>query len=350
MTIALHIVALVVGLYLWSLTYVMHKSTEGIWTNRIEELRIRLDDRNKTAAERTKALFSIVAERVTRTFNWVFGPTMFSPRFVGVSTSLSLAGAFFLIAVRQVFALLHNFYLIQKFHPPNAALFWASVRPASIVGLTEFAIAGLFFTLALLASKRSRIWSWVSCVPIILMFALFTASMFAGHMAFGSEMYLLPPVLSLLSDILLLVIVRRSLRWLAVRTTFVRIVISVFVQILIVIVVFVIPYMLSHSNHVYPMPTVQTALHPWFMFLKLTAAFNFLTAFAALSFSLSLIFLFLHRLTWPILGRAVYILTRNEVLDKRKTVRWVAAALFIYGAGGISKLAPIVSSAQQFLK
>jgi hypothetical protein len=267
MTTALHIVALVLGLYLWSLTYVMHKSTEGTWTNRIEELWIRIDDRSKTAADRTKALFSIVADRITRTFNRLVGPKMFSPRFVGVSSSLSFAGAFFVFAAYQGFAILYGIYFTQTHHVLNPDAFWEGLRPSSIFGLKEFVIAGLFLTLALLAIKRSIIWSWISCVPIILMLASFTASMFAGHIAEGGETFFFPPVVSLLSDILLLVIVRRSLRWLAVRTTFVRIIISVLVQILIVIVVFVIPFMLLRKNLVYLVPNPPSGHHPWFMFL-----------------------------------------------------------------------------------
>lgn len=94
MTLALHILAPLFGLYLWYLTYVMRETTEGKWVNRIEELWVRIDDRSKVSGSKTKLVFSAVATKVTKILDQVFGVRIISPRVVGVSGSLSFASLF----------------------------------------------------------------------------------------------------------------------------------------------------------------------------------------------------------------------------------------------------------------
>jgi hypothetical protein len=68
------------------------------------------------------------------------------------------------------------------------------------------------------------------------------------------------------------------------------------------------------------------------------------------SFVLALLIVLIHRVTWPLLSTWTYVLTRKEVLEKRKTVRWVAITLVIYGLSGIPKLAFILRLIHEFNK
>jgi hypothetical protein len=119
---------------------------------------------------------------------------------------------------------------------------------------------------------------------------------------------------------------------------------TVALQLLLIICVFVFPISVlfvemtdkSHTNLA--------------MGMMMLAIFNIPTAFAAVSFVLALLIVLIHRVTWPLLSTWTYVLTRKEVLEKRKVVRTVSVALLIYGLSGIPQLAFILKLVQLFNK
>ena len=80
------------------------------------------------------------------------------------------------------------------------------------------------------------------------------------------------------------------------------------------------------------------------------ALFNIPTAIASMTFGISLLVVLLHRFSWPLLSRLTYILTRNEVLDKRKTVRAIGGALMLFGLSGVHLLPLLMKVAERLLK
>jgi hypothetical protein len=149
---------------------------------------------------------------------------------------------------------------------------------------------------------------------------------------------------SLLSDVLLIIIIRQSLRWMLAKTTPIRMVTTVVLQLLLLVCVFVLPLSslfaagFARSNGTLAIGAMMLAM------------FNVPTAFAAISFVFALLIVLLHRITWPLLSTWTKVLTRSDVLDKRKTSRFIGSTLFLYGLSGIPQLAFVMRIFEQLRK
>lgn len=323
--LVLHYISGFLGVYLVYLTFAMKESTEGNWVNRIQELWVQFDDRKKTISESTKEIFEKVAEEVSRTLNKIFGPEMVSVRAIGISGSLSFASLFSLLGISigglSILIIRHS----EAFKP-------ATVRQAPLLIMFSIGllIAGfLCIVLALLPMfRKSALWPWLSCMPAAFLLVR-TSQMLYGHLAHGREIgIVIALAFSFMSDLFLLVLVRQSLRWIQIQTNLLRIIVAVVIQAAALLLIVGIPY--RHPIVWHPeMAKTNTG-----QMLFALALFNLPTAIASLAFSLSLVVVVLHRLFWPFLSELTYILTRNEVLEKRKTVRSIGYALFIYAILG----------------
>jgi hypothetical protein len=130
---------------------------------------------------------------------------------------------------------------------------------------------------------------------------------------------------SVASDILLLIITRQSLRWLLFRTTLLRMTITFIIHLLIIFLVFVLPSLALLARG------IDLFKGAFGAGVAMFALFNIPTAIAASSFVLLLLIVLLHRVTWPLFSRLAYVLTRNNVLNKRNALRYFAWLLIIYG-------------------
>src|ERR1039457_6270835 len=162
--IILYAFAGLLGLYLFSLTFVMKESTEGLWVNRIAELWIRIDDRNKAIGDTTKTLFRVLAENVASLFNRIVGNKMISIRVVGISGSLSFAslfcffGLFFEIAS---YVILTHSDTLERLSSSGSKL--VHETPVLILGGILFLlVSGFCLALGLLpVLLKSSIWGWL---------------------------------------------------------------------------------------------------------------------------------------------------------------------------------------------
>jgi hypothetical protein len=355
MATIIHIIALILGAYIWYLTFVMRETTEGVWINRIQELWERIDAHSKSTPERTIALFNVVANKVNRTFNRIVGVKIISPRLVGISVSLSFASATFILGA--IFELLA--YLIVKYSDSikqlysspdaatraNAATVMHSVPVLMVPGLIFLCVSAAFALLAFLPIFfKSRIWEWVSCVPTILVFLLFSRAIYLKLMTVQQMTFYGAIVASLASDILLIIIIRQSLRWMLARTIPIRMVTTVALQLLLDFCVFVLPIVVLVEG------VPNKANMNLLVYALMLAMFNVPTAFASVSFVSALLIVLMHRVTWPLLSTWTRVLTRSDVLDKRKTFRWLGSGLFLYGLSGIPQLAFILRIFEQFHK
>jgi hypothetical protein len=337
MILTLHIAALVVGLYFWYLTFVMRESTEGKWVNRIEEMWIRIDDRSKATRDTAKALFNVVAGKITRIFNGIVGDKVVSIRLVGISGSLSFASACLFSGVTELM-MVSGSSLVDK-----GRINWGSMFLALACVSAALAVLPVIF--------KSPLWAWISCSPTIFVLLLFVWSIYRKGLKGASSPFLPVPLLSLASDVLFLIIIRQSLRWLSVKTTPLRIMIVLTIQLLLIAIVFLIPWSAPFIELFAIQRRIHSTLLPYGLELSSgLVLFNLPTAVAAISFVFALLIVLLHRVTWPMLSEWTYVLTRNDVLEKRKTVRTIASALILYGLGGILKLAFVLALVERFLK
>jgi hypothetical protein len=343
MSLTLHILVLLIGAYIFYLTFVMRESTEGRWVNRIDEFWIRVDDRSKAAGDTTKSLFNALAVKVAAAFNRVVGVRIMSARLVGISGSLSFASAFFVFG-----ALFESLaYFVTKYPqlwqgPASSAPNVHNSVPLFIwFGATLFLISGVLALVALLPVVfRSSFWAWLSCTPTFLVLFMFFRLLYLRRV---NAMTLPLPVAlaaSVASDVLLLVIIRSSLKWMLANTKPLRMIGTIGIQALIFFIVFLFPLRLFFLNpNLNPRSSLSSA---GFLFV----IFNIPTAIASVSLLLPLLFVLVHRITWPALSQLTYILTRNDLLEKRKTLRTIAVGLIGFGVSGIPRMSFVLRLVQ----
>ena len=332
MALAYHIFAALVGVYVFALTFVMRETTEGKWVNRIEEFWIRVDDRRIAAGGLWLSLFNAVAAKLTRVFNRIVGEKLISLRLIGISGSLSFTSLFSFYALffgvaSYLFVTYHD--LIKQKVPTIANLEVTTgvlIICFVIVGLIALAF-GLLSALPMIF--KSRVWVWLSCLPTGLVFLLFFRLVYLRAVNPGRLTIILTVIISLLSDVLLVAVIRQSLKWITERLSPARLTAAIAVQMLLAIVTFLLPILLILLRAKQKPVSILTVGA-----LMLTL-FNFPTAIASICFIASLTFLILHRFTWPTMERAVYVLTRPEVLRKRALVRIISAGIAVYGLHGI---------------
>ena len=328
-----HAASGVLGFYLLYLTFAMRESTEGKWVNRLEELWIQIDEHSRTVGETTRALFGRLAGMVTTLFNRILGRRMISVRVVGISGSLSFASLFFVcgLALEFLVYLVVNYSRVSK--NPDASII-ALIPKIPIVawgGLVFLLAAGFFLALAAFPILfRSPVWAWISCFPTA--FWLFgTYRMFQSRIAYENQLAIcLALSISLASDLLMLVLIRQSLRWLVAGTSITKMIIAIAIQGLALCLIFLTPFQISL---VWRPDLIKGSLG---LSLFVLAIFNIPTVIASAAFDVSLLAVLLHRISWPLLSQWTYVLTRNDVLEKRKTMRVIGVAFLAYGLSGHS--------------
>lgn len=344
---ALHVIALLVGAYIFYMTFVMRESTEGKWVNRIEELWIRIDDRNKAVGDTTRALSNALAEKIAKGFNRLVGIKAISLRLVGFSSSLSFASLFFFFGclLELTSYLIVKYSELLKRTSPSADQIEKAFPLMIVFGFVFIAISVFCLTLAFLpVIFRSTVWVWLSCLPALLLFTL-NLKMVYLHLANPKQLTIVAALaMSLASDVMLLVIIRQSLRWMLAYTSLMRVTVTVAIQVVLIFVVFLSPLIFLFDSG------TENAKNSLGVILLTLGVFNLPTALASMAFILSIGVVLLHRITWPLLSQLAYVLTRSEVLEKRKTLRTIAASLIVFGLSGIPALSFLQKLAEHYLR
>jgi len=298
----------------------MYEDEEGKWQNRIDKLWVAIDDRAKLTGSKTSALFNKVAAVVTRAFDGIFGRKLLSFQFIGVSSCYSLAGLWLLAS----FALM----ILSR---PSDPLGLGPV-PQDLAKELPFLehlalISGfIFLLLAVLPSIISSRWFvGLSLVPVLFLTAVLVGELIFTHRVPGKQVAFFVALLaSLLSDILLLILVRFSIRWLSAKTNVSRIIRSVLIQIGVFTILIVIPLDLQIA-------LIET-FGPRTAFAALggVAFLNAFTGLASCLFLVVLLFVLLHRVFWPVISRLFYPLPRYGVIQNRKLLTGIGTACYIF--------------------
>ncbi|HEV2946371.1 MAG TPA: hypothetical protein VGX70_03275, partial [Gemmataceae bacterium] len=92
---ALRSLAVCVGVLAYYAAFFMYEDEEGRWQNRIEELWVAINDKERlTGGSQASAFFNKVADVATKAFNRLLGRRLLSFQLVGASTSYSFAALF----------------------------------------------------------------------------------------------------------------------------------------------------------------------------------------------------------------------------------------------------------------
>ncbi len=318
----LQVLAAIVGTLAFYVRLFMYEDEEGKWQNRIVKLWMDIDDRAKLTDSRTSALFNSIAAVVTLAFDRIFGQKLLSFQFIGVSSCYSLAGSWLLAFFALMILSRPSDPLGLGPVPQDLAKALPFVEPFVLVG---------GFTLLLLAVLPSIISSrWLvglSLVPVFFLTAVLVGELIGRHRLPEKHVAFFAALLaSLLSDILLLILVRFSIRWLSAKTNVFRIILSVLIQIGVFAIVIVIPLGLGVG-------LIETfGPRPAFGALAGIASLNAFTGLGSCLFLLVLLFVLLHKVFWPLLRRLFYPLARYEVIHNRKFLTGVGTTCYAFTA------------------
>jgi hypothetical protein len=298
------------------LGFFLYEDEEGKLQNRIEQLSQALKKRSEIGE--SLPLVSTVAGFINRILDRLLGKRLVSLRMVGVSICFSFASGYGYRAF--------NVYYSYSWRPATVLTHSSAFGDITVLSLVvpSLILALVCFGLGALASKYpSRLTTVLSYMPLLpLSFYFFTPTFMYINLyifrfmiigaAYGSKF----PALftSLLSDILLALIIRASLRSLLIKPTVIEFVKALIVQLGVVGVLVVIPFSLDRGFGRNRM-TIYAAD---------VTGLNIATGVAAVSFICVLLFFLLHKLFWPIASRIVYPIARFKVLLNRK---------FMFGSG-----------------
>jgi hypothetical protein len=255
-----------------------------------------------------------------------------SLRLFGVSTSLSVSCFFLVYGLLAELAALSTILGSVLGHHALPTQTYELVVLLS-VGFLFLALACLCALLAVLPARSgSPVLKWAACFPILLILSMLSRQILLGRLSAKLGVIFLAVAMNLALDILFVILVRGSLRWILERSDFSRVAVAATFQILVCATLFVIPAyslavgQLANSSSIFAVG------------LAMLTILNIPTALASISFLLLLTVVLMHRITWPVLSAWTRPLTRSEVLDKRKTVRSIASYLIIYGLHGFPTL------------
>jgi hypothetical protein len=313
-------IALLVGAPTFYVSLFLHEDEEGKLQDRIEEFWSSVYDRQKLTGGRSTALFNKVAGAVTHVFDRILGPKLVSVQMIGVSSSCAFACLFSIVGLIFTF-LLHRLRASPSL-PTNlpvnigAGLFLASAF-CLVLGLVLFVIA------ALPSVSPSRFTRIMSVLPaLIFIFSLI--QLVRRHLPFHENLGLLAALLiSTLSDIGLLILVRQLIRWISEEVRPLKICVAILAQIVTVVLVVWAP--IEISGHL-------AVRYGWKLFPELLGAigvFNVFTAIAASAFMLTLLVVLLHRMFWPIIERLLYPMARYRIVRNHKAMATLGAACVV---------------------
>jgi hypothetical protein len=317
----------------------MFPDEEGRLQNRIENLWIAIDDKQKSALGRATVLFNRIASYVTRIYNRILGARLISVQMIGVSSASSLAG-FFLGAALLLLTLL---YLSLSRHAAVTPKFNVGLL---VIGILCFALGSFVLIFAILPSLiRNWFGRTLSLVPLLLFCyaSIVVVLQRQGTFPANQLAVLAGLFLGIVSDITVLAAVRFFVRSIAKSAHLKEIVFAIVVQVVALILIVLVPFELSTPLLATNKDSVGAKI------LLSSMMFNLFTMLGVAAFLTLLAIVMLHRVFWPMLGRLVYSIARFKPLqNNRKTFALIGIMCGMYGLGVLSWHGLIVWFAKRF--
>jgi hypothetical protein len=302
----------------------------------VVEIWIGIHARAKETDSKATAILSTVAELVETRLNSMFGSKLLSAQAVGVSSSLSLGTACIAVALSIAVILMMKANIL-----PNDR--------SVLLGVATFCvICGLLFIgLALLPVRLKSRWvvpvTWIPLgiviVPSIVV-ALVLMIRHAMTLPIFLNVFPLGMFFSLASDILVLSIIRKMLRYVSKANNVGAIAMAIFIQLAVIVFILAIPllpgiYGLITSNiNLTEVAKDTSAMASFKQFASFSLASSFFlnlsTVLIALIPVLTLAVILWQRLFWHCAGKLIYLIERHQVLKSNGFLFVFALLCFSY--------------------
>ncbi len=300
--------AFAVGALAFYCAFFMYEDERGRLVNRVEQLWMAINDNKKRTGRTTPAVLNKVAVIVKRVLDRLLGRKLFSLQLIGVSLCYALSALF--LGAAALFEWLHFRLVHIGSIPPNL--------PPNVLQLLSLAAKGLgvvgavFMIFAVLpAIKRSGTTIVLSLVPPLLVLAGSVKLVILGRSTPAAGL-IIGLMLSLASDVVLLALVRATIRRLATESRLSVLMLSIIGQVAALGILIVLPF--EASGFLLVRYGSSSALQGF----ATLAIFNLFTAIASSMFLLVLIFVLAHRALWPLMDRVVYPVAARRMLADPK--------------------------------
>jgi hypothetical protein len=313
--IASQILAIVVGCATVFAALFMYEDEEGKWQNRVDELWLAIDDRARITGRKAVALLNKMSDIVTAGLDRVFGHRLLSFRSIGASTSYSFATACVVNIISDV---------VTQDSTTTAGFLYATCL--------------IIFCAVLPTVFQSRWIMPISLIPVSIPIIYGFVDWFLERWR-GAPSALGALAISFISDVVLIIAVRATIRRMAVGNKGWQLVVGMLIQCGCAVVVVVMPVgmavlliMLDEN-----MKDINVAGGLWEkgsvieIALLLSALCNVFTACVCLTLIFALAGVLVHRAFWPLASRAIYPLARYEIVRNRKFLISAGVACFVYG-------------------
>jgi hypothetical protein len=287
--------------------FFLYEDEEGVWQNRLENLWNSVYDRAKVTNSTSIALFNRIAETLQRAFSRIFGVRLLSFQSVFASINLSFSSGCFgsMIVFRVpaypqgkidylpilIVSCFSIFFLILALLPAIIRKLWVVILCAvpAIVGLV-----GLGFDMEQLISSRNPGGRIIHDAPQ------------------ATELLMLTIALSLLSDIIGVIIIRKIFAAISKLLSALRILFAVVILIGFALLVEGLPVILG-TNFAHIHAALDAGLAA-IIILNASTVVYCLIPVAVLLAVLG------HQLVWPLLSRLLYPLASRKVITNRKVL------------------------------
>jgi hypothetical protein len=314
----------------------MYEDEAGNWQNRLDNLWVSIYDRVKITSSLTIALFNTISQKLMHLFSWIFGSRLLSARSVSASINLSIACGILTPIVLWIAVSSLTGKPISEFYP-------------GYLQIPEYAFFALFCilmaTLPSLIKTRAALMFSYSSLFVIPCWVFYAAPFFSGN-GIGRvsayldliSVFLLSLAVSLASDLVVLVAIRKTFSVVSSTISKLRIIKTVAMFALLAVTVEAIPALLFWVGF---RAEAALGLHNGHQQdTDLTFIVVFLGAFSFLGNAITLIYCLIpvttlfvvlcHSAFWPLTSRVVYPLCRYRIFGNRKVLFALGSFCFIF--------------------
>ena len=304
----------------------LYEDEQGKLQNRLEQWWIEISDRELTVPSRYAAFMQEVAKVAAEIFDRLLGDKLFSWHAFKASSFFSI----------------------------GSYLLFMSVGSLNHEDLTRGDIRSLLLPLLVAlplfwyGSHRLKIW-WPGRFLIHLLAVTLVVTIFFGFVLYYQTAGWVIILASFICDFAFITITRQTLRWCSRMDRLLPIVLMLLINCVIALAFLVGPVMLYQRHNqmlVNPTPEEMTRGN-WFVAGHALAGLNAVDALAASLFVVLALVAILHRVVWPVLGRAVYALQEMGIARRRKLMCTLGVLLLTHAGLNIpeqiKKIAELLS-------
>lgn len=313
-------VACIAGFIAFYVAFFMYEDEEGNWQNRLEALWVSIDDRARVTDSKFTALINKSANTLLQLSNRIFGKRLFSLQMVSVSANLSVA-----LSLLALMAL--PFIAATGLH---LAIKWSLVLSLLPHFMKECALC-LFCGIVAIRHQR-RFILLLTFLPIVLFAGipllgaiLDTAGPFAVVVMLQLD-FMFAVILSVFTDVLAIAFLRRIFINIA-RNISMRAILKSVVSLIVTCAAAEVLPLVGFRLFVHGLGGISFFL-TWLIVLNLT------TVVYCLIPAVILVGLLVHKLIWPVLGKAVYPLARFKLLTNRPAMAGIGGLAFTFAITG----------------